>query len=167
MAGEVNAERDPGPVARFEEVIEDPLTPERIVQRLTGGETLRDMASSWCVPYKRLLGWVAGQAELSAQCMRATQLAGVELRMEGLEIVDEAEARTDEIALARLRAEYRERLSRDLNKPLFGKAPDVAIQINEFSNRPTDSLVQELKGLFDRSKPNAVVKNKPIEHEEI
>lgn len=168
---------DPGPAARFEEVIADPLTPERIVQRMVDGETLREMANSWKVPYKRLVTWVAGQSELSAQCRRAMELAGIEMRMDGLEIVDSAEPQANEIALAKLQAEYRERLSRDLNKPLFGKTPEVAIQINEFSNRPTDSLVEELKGLFERSVTRSVtqsvtrtprtIENKPTENEEI
>src|SRR3990167_6641287 len=114
---------DPGPVARFEVVIADAATAGVVVQRLTLGESLRDIAGSWGIPYRRFLAWIAANGELTEQCKRVRELAGVELRMEGLEIVDEVEdaVTSEAIASAKLRAEYRERLSRDLNRPLFGK----------------------------------------------
>ena len=111
--------RDGGPVARFEALCADPRTPEVIVQRLAGGESLKDIARAWGLPYARFLGWIAANGELTEQCKRVRELAGIELRMEGLEIVDEATA--DDVVVAKERALYRERLSRDLNRPLFGK----------------------------------------------
>lgn len=114
---------DLGPAARFVEVTRDPQTPEVIVQRLAEGETLRSLAKSWGIPYLRFIAWVAANADLTEQCKRVTALAGIELRMEGLEIVDAVEGAesSEQVAAAKLRAEYRERLSRDLNRPLFGK----------------------------------------------
>jgi hypothetical protein len=90
---------------------------------LSGGESLKQIAAAWQVPYKRLLAWVAANGALTEQCKRVMELAGIELRMEGLEIVDEAAGAecSEAVAAAKLRAEYRERLSRDLNRPLFGK----------------------------------------------
>ena len=110
-------------LVRFREVTADPTTPDVIVQRLASGESLKEIATAWDVPYKRLLAWVAANGELSEQCKRVRELAGIELRFEGLEIVDgvEGSENSEEIAAAKLRAEYREKLSRDLNKPLFGK----------------------------------------------
>lgn len=108
-----------GPLARFSEVTRDPQTPELIVQRLADGETLREIARGWGLPYTRFLAWVAGNAELSEQCKRVMALAGVEIRFEGLEIIDGATP--EDVAVAKERAQYRERLSRDLNRPLFGK----------------------------------------------
>lgn len=116
-------ERDPGKLARLAQVVGDPATPGVIVQRLAGGESLKDIAVAWGLPYGRFIAWVAANGDLTEQCKRVRELAGIELRMEGLEIVDAAEqAKTSEaVAAAKLRAEYRERLSRDLNRPLFGK----------------------------------------------
>ena len=112
-----------GPVARFAQVTGDPQTPDVIVQRLAEGETLRSLAKSWEIPYLRFIAWVAANSELTEQCKRVMELAGVELRMEGLEIVDAVEGAesSEEVAAAKLRAEYRERLSRDMNRRLFGK----------------------------------------------
>lgn len=114
---------DPGPVARFAVVVADAATPGVIVQRLTDGESLREIAVSWGLPYRRFLAWIAANGELTEQCKRVRELAGIELRMEGLEIVDEVEGALEptHVAAAKIRAEYRERLSRDLNRPLFGK----------------------------------------------
>lgn len=109
---------DPGPLARFADVIADPKTPEVIVQRLQA-ESLKDIAKSWGIPYGRFVAWIAANGELTEQCKRARELAGIELRMEGLEIVDGASA--ESIVVDKERAAYRERLSRDLNRPLFGK----------------------------------------------
>ena len=108
-----------GPMARFAEVTGDPATPDLIVQRLAAGESLRDMARGWAIPYTRFLAWVAGNADLTEQCKRVCELAGVDLRFEGLEIIDGATP--EDIAVAKERAQYRERLSRDLNRQLFGK----------------------------------------------
>lgn len=114
---------NPGPMARFAEVVANPTTPELVVQRLSAGESLAEIAAAWQIPKKRFLAWIAANGELSEQCKRVRELAGIELRMEGLDIVDEVEGSEApaEVAAAKLRAEYRERLARDLNKPLFGK----------------------------------------------
>ncbi len=110
-------------MVRFAEVTADPTTPEILVQRLAAGETFKEIATSWQIPYKRFLAWVAANGDLTEQCKRVRELAGIELRFEGLEIVDGIEGAEDPsiVAAAKVRAEYRERLSRDLNKPLFGK----------------------------------------------
>ena len=111
--------RDPGPMARLAHVMADASTPEIIVQRLAAGESLREIAAAWRIPYKRFLAWIAASGELTEQCKRVRELAGIELRFEGLEIVDDATPETAPVA--KLQADYREKLSRDLNRPLFGK----------------------------------------------
>jgi hypothetical protein len=109
----------PGPMARFLAVRDDPNTPQIIVQRLAGGESLRDIARAWQIPYMRFVAWIAANGDLTEQCKRVRELAGIELRMEGLEIIDDATPET--VSVAKEQAQYRERLSRDLNRPLFGK----------------------------------------------
>lgn len=137
---------DPGPMARFVALTRDETTPAVIVQRLTEGESLRDMASAWEVPYKRFLAWIAANGELTEQCKRVRELAGIELRMEGLDIVDAVEGAEEpaEVAAAKLRAEYRERLSRDLNRPLFGR-------VTQHKHEHTFDLGDRLRRARERS----------------
>lgn len=133
-------------------VISDPLTPEVLVQRLGAGEKLSEIAADWQVPFRRLLSWVAGNAELSAKCLRAAGLAAIDLRMEGLELLDDSTPET--LAVNKERAAYRERLSRDLNKPLFGTdgagKGGVIVQIN----------VPVLRG--EGSEPTRTIEHAPV-----
>ena len=118
---EAVAERDPGPMARLRALQADPGAGRAILDELQDGETLIRLAKKWGLPRKEFLSAVAANAELTAQCRRVMELAGIELRMEGLDIVDEVEPEKGPVLKASLQAGYRERLSRDLNRPLFGK----------------------------------------------
>jgi hypothetical protein len=132
---------DIGPLARFAEVTADPTTPEVIVQRLAAGESLKQVATAWKIPYKRLLAWIAANGDLTEQCKRVRELAGIELRMEGLDIVDDATPETAPVA--KLQADYREKLSRDLNRPLFGK-------FTQHEHRHTVDLGERLRRARER-----------------
>lgn len=117
------------------------------MQRLGAGESLKEIAAAWGLPERRFLAWIAANGELSEQCKRVRELAGIELRMEGLEIVDSAEGETEPaaVAAAKLRAEYRERLARDLNKPLFGKQTlhkhEVTVDLGERLRRARERVI--------------------------
>jgi hypothetical protein len=118
----LSALTDPGPAARFSVVVSDPATPDVVVQRLAAGESLKEIAEAWQIPYRRFLAWIASNGELTETCKRVRELAGVELRIEGMELLDEATPDSPEhVALVKERAKYRESLARDLNRPLFGK----------------------------------------------
>jgi hypothetical protein len=132
---------DIGPIARFAEVTADQTTPEVIVQRLAAGESLKQVATAWAIPYKRLLAWIAANGDLTEQCKRVRELAGIELRMEGLDIVDDATPETAPVA--KLQADYREKLSRDLNRPLFGK-------FTQHEHRHTVDLGERLRRARER-----------------
>lgn len=153
---------DPGPLARFNAVVRDPGTPEEIVRRLSEGDSLREISKAWQIPYRRLIAWIAANGDLTEQCKRVRELAGIELRMEGLEIVDGAEAATtpEEVSAAKLRAEYRERLSRDLNRPLFGK------QV-QHQHTHTIDLGERLRRARERVIDVQVVDTQPIEKAEL
>lgn len=113
------SDHDPGPLARFAAVVANPDTPAEIVARLGRGDTLAEIARAWGVPKLKFLAWIAANADLTEQCKRVMELAGIELRLEGLEILDSAAPET--IAVAKEQAQYRERMSRDFNRGLFGK----------------------------------------------
>lgn len=129
---------------RFESVLADPGLPERIVQRVAGGETLPEIARSMGLPRTRFLCWVAANGELSDACRRVRELAGIELRFEGLEIVDGASEET--VGVAKLQSDYREKLSRDLHKPLFGKFTQhqhtVTLDLGERLRRARERVVE-------------------------
>jgi len=60
QGGTVNmsAERDPGPRARWQHVMRDPFLLGTILQRVAGGESLRDIGRAWKVPQAELRDWV-------------------------------------------------------------------------------------------------------------
>lgn len=127
-------------VERFEAMIVQPDAADTVISRLGGGETLKEIADAHGVPYRRLVAWIAGSAELSARAMRAAGLAAIDLRLEGLDILDGSNP--DDIQVDKERALYRERLSRDLNKPLFGtetKGGGVHVTINVPNLRGVDA----------------------------
>lgn len=106
---------------RFQEITRDPKTPDQILQRMAEGQTLNEIADAWDIPRTRLAAWVATQAELSDACKRIRETFGHELRMEGLDIIDEATP--DDISVRRERAAYRERLSKAFNPKTYGDQP--------------------------------------------
>ena len=61
------AATDPGPLARFKAVIEDANTLAIVVQRLTDGETLKEIAAAWQIPYGRLAQWIIEDRERSSR----------------------------------------------------------------------------------------------------
>lgn len=80
---------NPGPLARFEEVIKQPNTMSIVVQRLTDGERLREIAKAWEIPYGRLAAWIAEDAERKSQYEAALSIWADSLAQEAVAIADE------------------------------------------------------------------------------
>lgn len=144
------------------------------MQRISGGESLRDIARAWQIPYRRLVEWVAGNADLTEQCKRAMELAGIELRLEGLEIIDDATPET--VAVAKEQAQYRERLSRDFNRRLFGKFQqhkhEHSFDLGEQLRRARERVIEVEPSVLGSkpesvpSAPSVAVASEPaVEHE--
>lgn len=110
---------DIGPMARLRLIQGDENAEREILGLIEQGKSFAQIAKEWGLPKKDFLFWVAANGELTEKCKRLRELAGIDLRMEGLDLVDEATVENAQVK--KLQAEYRERLSRDLNKPLFGK----------------------------------------------
>lgn len=83
------AAADPGPLARFNEVAENPSTMPILVQRLSEGETLKDIAREWEIPYGRLAQWVIEDRERSEQYNVALKVWADALAQECVAIADE------------------------------------------------------------------------------
>ncbi len=80
---------DPGPIARFNEMVENTTTMPILVQRLSEGETLKQIAKDWEVPYGRLAQWVIEDRERSEQYNVALKIWADSLAQECLAISDE------------------------------------------------------------------------------
>src|SRR3954469_6894776 len=80
---------EPGPRARFAEVSTNPSTMPILVQRLSEGETLKDIAKDWEIPYGRLAQWVIEDRERSEQYNLALKVWADALAQECVAIADE------------------------------------------------------------------------------
>lgn len=49
---------DPGPLARLEEITNLPNTMEVIAQRVADGQTVKEIAKAWEVPFGKLMLWI-------------------------------------------------------------------------------------------------------------
>jgi hypothetical protein len=122
---------DPGPIARLAAVISQEHTPSVVFQRLTEGETLRQIARSWQVPVGRFTQWFSTQH---------AELYDAALKVRADTIAHEALAISDEQALAhskqgipfdpdvsrdKLRVDTRLRLSGKWDRDRYGDKTDV------------------------------------------
>lgn len=115
---------DPGPLARFREVIEDPTTMSVIAQRLTDGEALKDIAVAWKIPYGRLAEWIIEDRDRSEQYNQALQIWTDALAQESVRIADDAGEADSQVGVQRdkLRIETRLKLASKLNRARYGDA---------------------------------------------
>jgi hypothetical protein len=113
---------DPGPLARFRETIEDPTTLSVIVQRVTDGETLKEIATAWKIPYGRLAEWLIEDRERSEQYNQALQIWSDSLAQESVKIADEGGSEAGEVQRDKLRIDTRLKLAGKLNRPRYGDA---------------------------------------------
>lgn len=80
---------NPGPLARFREIVAQASTMEEIVQRIAeDGETLKSIAKAWDVPYAKLAQWVVEDKERSELYSRALRFAAETFAHEIVPIVD-------------------------------------------------------------------------------
>lgn len=82
------AATDPGPLARFKAVIEDANTLAIVVQRLTDGETLKEIAAAWQIPYGRLAQWIIEDRERSSRYNAALAIWADSIAQECVSIAD-------------------------------------------------------------------------------
>ena len=116
---------DPGPLARFNHVVSLPETMGVIVQRLCAGETLKQVAESWQIPYGRLAQWVIEDRERTEQYNAALRIWADSLAQETVGIADDVKASRDEVAKAKLRVSTRFAIAGKLNRERYGDATEV------------------------------------------
>lgn len=144
VKGGMELERDPGPLARFEEVKADESVPLMVFGRVCEGETLREIAREWRVPRGRFIEWFttehAGLYD-SALKVRADELAheALEISDEQNEVVKENGQSFDpDVPRDKLRVDTRLKLAAKWDRKRYGEevermvAVPVTIQIGGF-----------------------------------
>lgn len=122
--------RDPGPMARFEEMIADGGVMGEISQRLMDGETLREIAKSRQVPYGKLAEWIIADTTRSERYARASRIWVDALARETVGIADNAEATKVGISHAKLQTDVRMRIASKLDRGTYGDNAAVNVNLN-------------------------------------
>lgn len=99
-------------------------TLEAIYQRLSDGESLREIARDWAVPSGRLLTWIIASEERYSAYRRALAVAAHGLVAETLPIADAMEGEENAVAVsvAKLRIETRFRIAKFHAPDLYGES---------------------------------------------
>lgn len=112
---------DSGPMARLEVVVVDAATPGVVFQRVSEGETLKEIAKAWGVPVGRFTQWYMtehGELYDAALKVRADQDA-----TETVEIADGAS--TEDVQKAKLRVDARKWRSSKWDRERYGDRTEV------------------------------------------
>jgi hypothetical protein len=125
--------RDPGPLGRLEYVIEQADTMAIVVQRLSGGETLKEIAKAWEVPYGRFAQWIVEDRGRSEQYNGALKIWADSLAQECVAIADEqgevskrdGTSYDPDVPRDKLRIETRLKLAGKWDRSRYGEATEV------------------------------------------
>lgn len=122
---------DPGPIARFEAVKLDPLTPSEVFRRVCEGETLREVAKAWGLPKGAFTEWYT--TEFSQMYDAALKVRADELAHEAIAISDEQCAvekegggtYDPEVPRDKLRVDTRMKLAAKWDRKRYGEEQDA------------------------------------------
>ncbi len=123
---EVLGLRDPGPMARFEDVIEKPDTLSIIVQRITDAdkpETLKEIARAWQVPHGKLAEWITEDRERAEKYANALKVAGEAAAHDVVRIADGASV--EDVAVRKLQIDARKWYAGKVSRERFGESQEV------------------------------------------
>jgi len=118
--------QDPGPLRRFEELT-SPENAEKtiseICQRVMDGESLKEIAKAWAVPYSRLAEWIASDEAMKAKYLGASAIWIDGMARESIEIADSTDDTKGAVSKAKLRIDTRLRLASKLDRTTYGEHP--------------------------------------------
>lgn len=120
-------------MARFEDVIQRHDTMPIVVQRLSEGETLKQIAKAWEIPYGRFAQWIVEDRERSEQYNGALKVWADSLAQECVAIADEqfeVEKRDGttydpDVPRDKLRIETRLKLAGKWHRERYGESTEV------------------------------------------
>jgi hypothetical protein len=116
-------------MARYNHVIAQPETMSILVQRLTDGERLREIAKAWEIPYGRLAAWIAENPERKSAYEAALSIWADSLAQEAVAIADEqaevvkenGETYDPNVQRDKLRIDTRLKLASRWNRDRYGE----------------------------------------------
>lgn len=123
-------------MARFAEVVAAPDTMSVIAQRLTDGQTLKDIAGAWRVPYGKLSEWIIEDRDRSEAYNRALKIWADSLAQETIQIADRAGTDKGEAAKAKLQVESRRWAASKWDRDRYGERS--AVNLNVKNDGPVD-----------------------------
>ena len=112
-----------GKIERFSQLIDDPQLIARISTRVAEGESLKDLAKAWGVPYGMLARWIADDDSRRAQYEIGLALYADAEAMECIRIADGATL--EDVAVSRLQIETRIKLIAKWDKQRYGAQADT------------------------------------------
>ncbi len=143
-----------------------------IVQRVAEGETLKELAKGWSVPYGKLAEWITEDAGRAEQYARASRLWMDALARETVAIADGlsgAELTKQEVTAARIKIDTRLRLASKLDRERYGDSASVKVDVKD-DRLPLDrdrAVLELARGMVfilakaaeyrDRSAPHAAL----------
>jgi hypothetical protein len=135
-------------MARLEELTAPGVAGETmgmLVQRLTDGSTLKEIATSLEVPYGKLAEWVTEDASRAEQYARASRIWVDGLARETVKIADETPPLKGAAQVAKLQIDTRLRLASKLDRGTYGDQVAISGRIQD--DRPPadrDQMLLEL-----------------------
>jgi len=148
------AERDPGPMARLEDVKRDEGAPSEVFRLLTADEpmTLRQIAKEWGLPKGRFVEWfTTGHASLYDAALK---VLAVDLGHGAKEILDGATM--ESVPLAKLQSDGYLKLASKWDRKRYGEEAD-AVRVT-----PVTIQIANLRGAVEVVTPVAVLPEETI-----
>lgn len=139
--------RNPGPMARLEELTAPEVAGETmgmLVQRMTDGQTLKEIAAALEVPYGLLAAWIAEDANRAEQYARASRIWVDGLARETVKIADETPPVKGAAQVAKLKFETRRWLASKLNRGVYGDQVQISGKIED-TRSPQDKEARLLE----------------------
>lgn len=116
---------DPGPMARFEALRDDPATMGMICQRINGEppETLKVICKALGIPLGKTFEWISEDRGRTEQYLNALRVSADSDIHETVTIADGA--KPEDVSVARLRVETRFRRASKWDRGRYGDATEV------------------------------------------
>src|SRR3990167_5997418 len=147
IAADATGFRNPGPMARLEELTAPGVAGETmgmLVQRLTDGKTLKEIATSLEVPYGKLAEWVTEDATRAEQYARASRIWVDGLARETVRIADDTPPLKGAAQVAKLQIDTRLRLASKLDRGTYGDQVAISGRIQD-DRQPVDGDARMLE----------------------
>ncbi len=164
-------------VARFIEVVSDPQIMDVICYRVAEGESLRELARAWEIPYGKLARWLADDEGRAAQFAQVLEIRAHDLAEESLGIADAVDNMNPmDISKAKLQIDTRLKIAGKWDKRRYGddKSGGTVGNITVVINRGLGGETYEAEittgvsdAVYERETEAVYVDEAPVDSEEV